>query len=68
MSTDIWKNKKDVVNIHNGILLSHKKETLPLVTTWTDPKGSMLSELSQSKGQIPTWSHLYVESKKQNKM
>ena len=34
--------------IHNGILLSRKKaKILPLVTTWMDIKGFMLSEISQ---------------------
>ena len=37
-------------HIHNGILLSHKKdEILPSVTTWMDLEGIMLSEISQSK-------------------
>ena len=26
MSTDRWMDKEDVIYIHNGILLSHKKE------------------------------------------
>ena len=26
MSTDRWMDKEDVVHVHNGILLSHKKE------------------------------------------
>ena len=26
MSTDRWMDKEDVVHIHNGILLSHRKE------------------------------------------
>ena len=26
LSIDRWKDKEDVVHIHNGILLSHKKE------------------------------------------
>ena len=34
--------------IYNGILLSHKKnEILPVVTTWMDLEGILLSEVSQ---------------------
>ena len=30
-------DKEDVVHIHNGILLSHKKsETMPYVASWMD--------------------------------
>jgi hypothetical protein len=35
--------------IYNGILLSLKKEILPLMTTWMDLEGIMLSEMSQRK-------------------
>ena len=35
--------------IHNGILLSHKKNELPFATTWMDLGGIMLSEISQSE-------------------
>ena len=28
MSIDGWMDKKDVVHIHNGILLSHKKNAI----------------------------------------
>ena len=28
--------KEDVVHIHNGILLSHKKEIMPFAVTWMD--------------------------------
>ena len=40
-------DKEDVVCIHNGIFLSHKKnEIVPFATTWMDLKGIMLSEIS----------------------
>ena len=52
----IWRQPKcpliveDVVYIHNGLLLSHKKnEILPFVTTWMDLEGIMLSKISQRK-------------------
>ena len=37
---------------------------MPFAATWMDPKGIMLSEISQTN---TTWFHLYVQSKKQNK-
>ena len=38
-----------MVNIHSGVLLLRKKETLPFVTTWTEPETIMLSEINQRK-------------------
>lgn len=35
--------------MHNRILLSHKNEILPFLTTWMDLKGIMLSEISQKE-------------------
>ena len=41
---DEW-TKKMHVHIHNGILLSHKKdEILPFATTWLHLEGIMISE------------------------
>ena len=46
--TDRWLGREDVVHIHNGILLGHKKdELLPFATAWVDLEGNMLSETSQ---------------------
>ena len=44
-------NKEDVVHIHNGILLRHKKtkQILPFATTWMELEGIMLSEISQAE-------------------
>ena len=43
-------DKEDVVHIHNGILLSNKKnEILPCVTAWIDIEDIMLSAVSQTE-------------------
>ena len=43
-----WVDKKTVVHLHSGILLSHKKEgILPFATAWMDLENIMLSEISQ---------------------
>ena len=56
-----------MVYIHNGILLSHKKnETLPFAATWTDLEGIMLSEISQTERQI--WSDYMWTLKKYSKL
>ena len=59
-------DKEDVVYIHNGILLSHKKnDILPFAATRMDLEDIMLSEMHQRKTKN-VWYHLYVESKKYN--
>ena len=43
-------DKEDAVHIHNGILLSHKKnEIMPFATTWMDLEMIILSEVNQTK-------------------
>ena len=38
------------IHTYNGILLSHKKdECLPFATTWIEPEGIRLSEISQTE-------------------
>ena len=45
--TTRWLDKKAVMHLHNGILLSYKKiGILPFVTAWMDLEGIMLSEIS----------------------
>ena len=59
--------KEDVVYIHNGILLSHKKnEILPVAATLMDLENIMLREVSRRKTNT-VWYHVYVESKKSYK-
>ena len=41
---------KDVIYIHNGILLSHKKnEIMPFTETWMDLEIIILNEVSQKQ-------------------
>lgn len=43
-------DKDDVIDIHSGILLNHKKdEILPFPTTWGDPEGIILCEINQTE-------------------
>ena len=46
-------NKEDVVRMHNGILLSHKKnEIMPFAATWMDLDSIKLSEVNQKEKDI----------------
>ena len=61
MSNDTRMDKEDVVHIHNGILLSHKKsEIMPFAATWMQLEIIILSEVSQRKhGIIYMWNLKY---------
>ena len=49
MSTNRGVDREDVVQIHNGILLSHKKDDITaLVAIWMDLEIIILSEVSQT--------------------
>ena len=50
-------DKKDVVNMYNGALLSHKKknEMEPLVMTWMDLEGVVLSEMIRQRKTNIIW-------------
>ena len=55
-------DKEDVVDIYNGILLSHKKNEIMLsAATWMDLEIMILSEARERKANT-VWYHLYVES------
>ena len=48
MSIDRRLDSEDVVYIHNGILLSHKKnDIMPFAATWMELENLILSEMSQ---------------------
>ena len=49
MSTDRWMDKEVVVNTHNGILLSHKKEHLWVSSNEVDEPRAYYTELSQKE-------------------
>ena len=56
------------VYICDGILLNHKKnEILPFATTWMDPEGIMLSEISQTEKDKYCMISFIWNLKKQNK-
>ena len=49
MSIDRGVDQEDVVDIHNGILLSHQKNEIPaFLATWMDLETIMLSEVSHT--------------------
>ena len=63
VSINRWMDKENMVHIHSGILLGHKKdEIIPFAITWMDLHLIMLSEVRQRKTNT-IWYHLYVESK-----
>ena len=50
MSTDTLLHQEDVVSIHNGILLSHKKEQkMPFAATWMELETLIQSEVRKRK-------------------
>ena len=54
-------DKEDVVHIHNGTPLSHKKnEILPFVTIWVDLEDIMEKEMA-THSSILAWRILWTE-------
>ena len=62
MSIDRWMDKEDVVHVHSGILLSHKKEFNTICSNMDEPRNYHTKWSKSEKTNI--WYHLYVESKK----
>ena len=60
MPIDRWMDKEDVVYIHNGILLSHKKEWNNVICSNMDGPRGFHTKWSKSN---TIWHHLYEESK-----
>ena len=55
-------DKEDVVDVYNGVLLTHKKEQKNAICSNMDgSRDIILSEVSQRKTNI-IWYHSYVES------
>ena len=64
MSIKRWMDKETMVYIHNGILLSQKKEwNSTFATTWMYLESIRISEKSQRKTNTICY-HLHMESKK----
>ena len=58
------KDKRDVMRIYNGILLSHRKdETMPIAAIWLHLEVITLNEVSQKEKDKYLRHHLYVEAK-----
>ena len=67
MSSDRWMNKQDVICIHNGILLNHKKEWNNSNCNNMDVCTGYHTMWRQKKKNI-TWYHLHAESQKMTQM
>ena len=65
-STDEWIKKMWYINT-TEYYLAVKNENVPFAATWMDLEGIMLSEITQRKTNTVCY-HLYVKSKKYNKL
>ena len=67
--TDEWIKKVWYIHIQWNITQPLKRtKCLPFVATWMDFEGIILSEISQTEKDSIARYHLYVESKKYNKL
>ena len=48
MSINMGMDKKDVLHIHNGMLVIKENKTMPLLATWMDLEIAIVSEESQT--------------------
>ena len=67
-----WMDKKDGhththTHTHTQYFWAIKNDILPFATTWMDLESIMLNEISQTETSSVSY-HLYVESKKYNKL
>ena len=53
MSISRWMDKKAVVHIHNGVLLSHEKEYIWISSDEMDETGAYYTEWSKSERKTP---------------
>ena len=64
MPINRWMDKEEVVHIHNGILLSHKKnEMVPSAATQMQLRLSYQVKPVRKRKTHTIWHHLYVDSK-----
>ena len=65
MSIDRWMHKKGVVHIHNGILLSYKKEHIWVRSNKVDETGAYYTEWNKSERERPIQCiNIYMEFRK----
>ena len=58
-------DKEVVVHIHNGILLSHKRNAFESVLMrWMNLESTIQSEVSQKRKINTVYEHIYMESRK----
>ena len=53
MSISIWMDKEVVVHVHNGLLLSYRKEHIWVTSNEVDETGACNTEWSKSEREMP---------------
>ena len=65
MSINRWMDKEVVICIHNGILLSHKKECIWISSNEVDEPRAYYTEGSKSERErLISYTNIYMESRK----